>query len=234
MTGVETAATAIKLGLELIERAAPSGLALVKSIVRGKELIVIGPKAAGKSTFIDFLHYGLFEPEKEHISTLSVDRSARFDVKMGKNSALELSVRSVTDVPGQFGGQAHADIVFDRRPHAIIAVFDLTRPHTGPESSIEWLNSFVRRLDSRWRASQRRNNRLKACIILLNKSDKVGKDYVESVRKVVRQTLDEQFRDGRGRMKHEVIIVPTVLVDNPDGSKSAETVVANLAKLLTN
>ena len=84
MTGAEGAGAAlVEVGLWAIDRAAPRGLAFVRSWMRGRQILVVGPPRAGKTTFIDYLQYGLFEPEKHTAKTLKTSRSARFDVRMG-------------------------------------------------------------------------------------------------------------------------------------------------------
>jgi len=94
MTGTETA-TLLKVGVAVIQRVAPSGIALIKSLFKGKEVLIVGQARAGKTTFVDYLHYGLFEDEKERFKTVDVTGSARFNVRMGRDSALELTVKTV-------------------------------------------------------------------------------------------------------------------------------------------
>src|SRR5436853_4470347 len=211
MTGVETAgATLLKIGVAVIQRVAPSGIALIKSWLKGKEVLVIGQARAGKTTFIDYLQYGLFEDEKETFKTIEVTSSARFNVKVGRDSALELSVKTTVDVPGQIGPAAHADLAFERRPHAIIIFTDLTSPLRGEpdRASAAWLLEFCKRFELRWGLKGRKANRLKSIVLVMNKTDKVTARQAEARRKVFRKVFDAELREARGQMIEDIAIVP--------------------------
>ena len=236
MTGGEIlgGATLIKVGVAVIQRAAPTGLALIKSWLKGKEVVVIGQARAGKTTFLDYLQFGLFEDEKDTSKTLDVLPSARFNIKMGRDSALELNVKTAVDVPGQIGAVAHADLVFDRKPHAVILVTDLTSPLRGESdrASAAWLSDFCKRLEARWRAKGRRANRIKTMILIMNKRDKVDIRRVTSRKKEFQKILDSELREARGQMLNDIAIMPCTLVTNPDGTKSVDGVIGHLAKSL--
>lgn len=235
MTGSEVAgATVLKIGVAVIQRVAPSGIALIKSWLKGKEVLVIGQARAGKTTFVDYLQYGLFEDEKVTDKSVDVTDSARFNVKMGRDSALELTVKTVVDVPGQIGAVAHADLAFRRRPHAIIIFTDLTSPLKGEpdRASAAWIFEFCRRLEALWRTKKRRSNRIKSMLVVMNKADKVDAKQVESRRKEFRKILDSELREARGEMIEEVAITPCTMVTNPEGTKSVDSIIAHLAKAL--
>jgi len=114
-----TEAALLKVGVAVIQRAAPKGISLIKAWFKGKLVIVVGQARAGKTTFLDYLQYGFFSDEKETFKTDVITPSARFDVKLGRNAELELSVQSVVDVPGQPGATFHADLIHKRKPHAV-------------------------------------------------------------------------------------------------------------------
>lgn len=234
MAGIETGATLLKVGVTMMERVVPGGIALLKSWIKGKEIIVVGQARAGKTTFIDYLQYGLFQDEKDTGKTLDVTPSARFNVKMGRDAALELIVRAVVDVPGQGGPVQQAKLVFDKRPHAVIIFSDLTRPLKGvsEQASGIWLQEFCRALESRWRADRKRKNRIRSIILVANKYDKVDEKKLSSCKDFYRKILDAELREARGRMLDEIAITPCVLVTNPDGTKTVDGVIAHLAKAL--
>lgn len=235
MSGAEAAgATLLKVGVAVIQRVAPTGIALIKSWIKGKEVLVIGQARAGKTTFIDYLQYGLIEDEKHTFKTLDVTDSARFNVKMGRDSALELMVRTTVDVPGQFGASAHADIAFQRRVHALLIFIDLTTPLKGSpdRASSAWLSEFCKRLDSLWRAKGRKSNRVKSIILVMNKVDKSTIRKVDARRKEFRKILDTDLREARGQMIDEIAIMPCAVVTNPEGTKAVDSVIAHLAKAL--
>ncbi|MGH9834643.1 MAG: GTPase domain-containing protein [Blastocatellia bacterium] len=234
MAGIETGATLLKVGVTMIHRAAPGGIALLKSWFKGKEIMIVGQPRAGKTTFIDYLQYGLFEDEKETDKTRDVVRSARFNVKMGRDAALELTVKLVIDVPGQVGPVEHAKLVFERRPHAVIIFTDLTRSLRGESdrASAAWVQEFCRTLESRWRAGRKRTNRIKTIVLVMNKSDKADEKKVASCKQAFRKILDAELREARGQMLDEIAIMPCTLITNPEGTKTVDGIIAHLAKAL--
>ncbi|HEY0605976.1 MAG TPA: hypothetical protein VGD58_23835 [Herpetosiphonaceae bacterium] len=234
MTGVETSATLVKVGVAVISRAAPTGLEIVKAWLKGKEVIIVGQARAGKTTFVDYLQFGLFEDEKDTSKTRDVEESARFNIKMGRDSALQLSVKKVVDVPGQIGAAWQADEVFYRRPHAIVIMTDLTSPLDGEpdRAAAAWLLEFCRELESNWRIKGKRGNRVKSIILVMNKLDKVTEDVVTSRKTKFQGILNTELREARGRMLSEIAIMPCSLVTNPQGTKAVDAVIAHLAKTL--
>ena len=231
-----TGAVLVKLGMTVLQRTAPKGIALVSSWWRGKEILIVGQPLAGKSTFIDYLQYGLFEDEKETAKTQVVSKTARFNVKMGRDAALELVVKTVFDTPGQIGAVAHADQAFEKRPHGILLFIDLTRPLTGPShrAVTAWLREFARRLETRWGVRGRKRNRLRCMIVVLNKADKVSADRIEKYKATLRRIVQDELHDARGGMLEEVAIMPCILVTNTQGTRPADSVIAYLAKALMN
>jgi GTPase SAR1 family protein len=71
----------------------PSGIALVKSWLKGKEIIVVGQGRAGKTTFINYFPYGLFEDERDTFKTVDVNPSARFNVRLEGTRRLRLVLK---------------------------------------------------------------------------------------------------------------------------------------------
>ena len=233
MTGTE--ATLLKVGIAVIQRTVPTGIAFIKSWLKGKKVMVVGQSRSGKTTFIDYFQYGLFEDEKETFKTADVIKGARFNVKVGRDSALEVSVQSAIDVPGQVGATAHANEVIKNNPHAVIILTDLTTPLNGASdrASAAWLKEFCRRLESEWRAQKGKKNRIKTIIVLMNKRDKVNNSILGKRKQALRKILNAELHDARGQMREDIPIMPTVLVTNPDSTKSVDTVIAHLAKTLT-
>lgn len=64
MPGAEAGAVLLKVGVAVVERVAPGGLALFKSWLKGKEVMIVGQARAGKTTFIDYLQYGFLKTRK--------------------------------------------------------------------------------------------------------------------------------------------------------------------------
>ncbi len=234
MAGIEAGATLLKVGVAVIQRIAPSGIALFKSWLKGKEIMIVGQARSGKTTFVDYLQYGLFEDEKDTDRTIDAVRSARFNVKMGRDATLELTVRSVIDVPGHAGPVEHAKLVFERRPHALIIFTDLTRPLKGDSerASAVWIREFCLALEARWRANRKRKNRITTIILVMNKSDKAEEKKIASWKQAFRRIVDAELREARGQMLEEIAIIPCALVTNPEGTKAVDSLIAHLAKAL--
>ncbi len=236
MTGTEMAvgATLVKVGIELL-RTAPTGIAWISSLIKGREIMVVGQKGAGKTTFIDYLRFGLFEDEKAHQTTKeSVEHKTRFNIKMGRDQSLELSVKRVVDLAGQIGPLEHARLVFERRPHAVLIFTDLTRPLNGESerAAATWVREFCEHLENKWRANRKRNNRIQCIILVMNKRDKVDVKRVNSRQAAFRKILAAELHEARGRMIDEIAIIPCALVTNPDGTKAVDALIAHLAKTL--
>lgn len=225
-------AALVKVGLEFLHRTAPTGIAFVRHWWKGRKILVVGQSRAGKTTFLDYFQFGLFADEKDTEKTYDVSSSASFSVAMGKGDALKLMVKSVTDVPGQVGAAAHADLAYEHNPHAILVFTDLTTPLTGEEdrASGAWLTEFCARLETRWRAGKKKN-RLKCMIVVLNKKDKAKGEMIAKCNKQFQKTLGT-LHDAKGAMTNRIEIVPCVLVTNPEDQKLVDGLISHLAKHL--
>lgn len=229
MTGIEPfAPTIVKVGGTIISQA-PTGLKYIKSLLTGKTIIIVGQKRAGKSTFIDYFQYGFFEDEQQRSKTQEVTPSVRFDVKLGKNETLEFSIKTVIDVAGQIPPHFQAKEIFAKKPHAILIFMDLSN---SLKSSSEWLTEFCQRLETFWRVNKQKRNRVKSIILVLNKTDKVDKKTVEARVNAFNKIINSELKEARGKMLDEIAVMPTVMVTNLNGTKSTDSLIRHLAKLL--
>jgi hypothetical protein len=113
-------AIAAKLIVDLVGRPAMSGLARLYTRITGNEILILGPARAGKTSFSEYLQYGLLEPEQETATTITPHKSASFRIKIGKQSALEMKVKRAVHVAGEIGPTEHARLPEERRPQAIV------------------------------------------------------------------------------------------------------------------
>ncbi len=233
MGGPEAAFTgaAIKAGVDVIVRVVPKGFEWIKSWWLGKEFLIVGQARAGKTTFREYFQYGLFEDIKDTPETADIESSERFDVGIGRNSALQLIISSAVDIPGQVGAVAHANLVFDRNPHALIIVLDLTTPLQGKpdRASAAWLTRFCKRLEVKWRVNRKRSNRLKSIILVMNKADKVQSQTIDARKQVYLKIIEAELQDARGRVE-DIPIMPCCIVSNPEGTKMVDAVISQLAR----
>lgn len=197
--------------------------------------MILGQSRVGKTTFIDYLQHGLFEDEKETDKTLDHTLTPRFNVKIGRDSALELTVKTAVDIPGQWGAVKHADVAFERNPHAILILVDVAASFEDETENnpIFWLKEFSNRLETHWRTENSRINKLQTMMVLMNKIDKATPNKIEQSRKMLRSIANSELRDARGKMKDPIAFVPSCLVTNEKGTKSVDSAIAQLAKKLT-
>lgn len=229
MTGIEPfAPTIVRIGGTIISQA-PKGLKYIKSLLTGKTIIIVGQKRAGKTTFLDYFQYGFFEDEKHTAKTQESTPSVRFDIKLGRNEILEISIKTAVDVAGQNPPSFQAKEIFDLKPHAILIFIDLTCPL---KKSGEWLTEFCGRLETHWRVNKNKRNRVKSIILVLNKTDKTDAKTVESKMKAFQKIINAELKEARGKMLDEIAVIPTVMVNNPNGTNSADSLIAHLAKTL--
>lgn len=226
---VDYGLTIAKIAGTVITRAAPSGLKLVKSWWYGKKVILIGQSRAGKTTFLDYFQYGLFEDEKERERTHDVLPSARFDVKVGKAETLEINVAKAVDVGGHHSPFQQARLIVENNPQALLIFLDSTVSLTDSKA---WLTEFCQQLENQWRIKGSRKNKVKSIILVLNKKDKVEATEIESKKKAFKKIIDSELREARGKILDGIPVFPTVMVNNQEGTKSADSLIAHLAKAL--
>lgn len=227
-----SSATVLKVGMTVLERAAPKGLSYVQSLLKGRRILVVGQERAGKTTFIDYFHYGLFEEESHTSKTRAVNKSARFDIKVGKTEALELKVSTVVDVPGQVGPVMHAQLVSSTKPHAVIVTLDLTRPLAadGPEGSIWWLSEFTKQLERDCLARPSVRALPKCLMLMLTKADKVTQEEIDLKRTALLKICQSHLRKSAAKVNGDIAAKSCILVTNSKGTQSVDAVISHLAR----
>jgi GTPase SAR1 family protein len=237
MMGVETALAgpATKAGLDVIVRVTPYFWARCKYWIWGKELLIVGQARAGKTTFQKYLWNQIFDDEMDTEETPEISMSDQFDVKVGREGNLKFNVSRAVDIPGQVGATEHANLAFERNPHALVIVLDLTTDLEGEpdRASAAWLRRFCRRLESHWRCVGRKKaSRLKSMILVMNKVDKAGQERADFNMKEYNKILQEQLHSARGQIMKEIPIMPCSVVTNLEGEKLVQRVIRELAESL--
>jgi hypothetical protein len=226
---IDGGAIGLKIAIDLVKRPAMSGLARVHSWLTGHEVLVVGPARAGKTSFVEYLQYGVLEPEQETAKTLDLRKSATFRLKIGRNSSLELKVRRAVDVAGQVGPMEHAKIVEERRPHAVVVLLDLSAPVT---HSAAWLTDFCKHLDERLRTNMGAKKRLKVIVFVANKQDTLSPDA--AVRRIERfkQIIKKQMAFAFPTRVDSIPVMPCILVQKDNAVAMADAITIRLAKAL--
>ncbi|MFE2124546.1 Rab family GTPase [Rhodococcus aetherivorans] len=235
MTGAETVlppigGAAFKL---IIERSAPAAFKWVRAVAKGKTIVIVGPGRTGKTTFLNYIHHGVFQHNQATNRTLVPEESKRFDLEVGPSKNLKLHVSSAIDTPGQYPDISK--FVHSKRPHALIIVLDLSSNLKDPDpakSSAAWLDEFLTRLDQRWIASRASRNRLRSVIVVLNKADLVSESTYAKHETRYRKIMKDSFRVAKGSMQQDVLYKKCIMVENPYGTKFVDAVIFDLAKSL--
>jgi GTPase SAR1 family protein len=222
---------ALKLGIEAVKKIAPTGMAWVKTFFIGKQILVLGPSAVGKSSFCDYLRHGVLEEEGQHDKTHNVTASPMFELLMGKNDALKLSVKKVLDTPGHWGAGSHADLLIFHKPHAILILLDGARAQT---ESNNWIKEFGEHLDTLNRKHPKLVKKIQSIIVVINKYDKSTKSKYARYESSIKKQLVKSLKDVLGQLRAKSVpIKKCVTVENLDGTKYIDAVIRTLARELT-
>lgn len=214
-----------------IDRAGRPGIAKLFSVLRGKTLMVIGPRASGKSTFLNYVRYGVFQHEQDAQSTYRPQNIQDFRLAIGQDKALTVSIRKAIDIPGQWNSKDLADDVFERRPHALVVMLDLSAPLEDPNDSRStaiWLRQFCTEAEVRAHASKARKNRLRVIVVVLNKADLVSDEEFAEKRQVFEKIIDNGWKTARGQHHADPIFRRCVAVKNQDGTQWIDSILVDI------
>ena len=210
-----------------VGRAAPRGLARLRTYTKGKEILILGPSSAGKSKFAQYLRLGTLDPEGTREMTYHLTKSPTFVVHVGPDGSLTLNVRRAVDTPGQTGPIQHANLVGVRKPHAVIVLLDSSKPIT---ATAGWLRLFCNRLDTLLRRGSYTKRKLREIVVLLNKRDKIGKRDFEQLSQEVRDELNRYLSVVLGKKRVGAIpILECIAIQTPQGTALIDEVIVHLA-----
>ena len=226
----EPGAIAVKVGVQLLTRVAPTGLAWVSTWYKGKRLAIVGQPGAGKTSFLRYMQFGVFaDPSMPRQPTEDDSKSAAFSVKSGKDNMLQLQVRSILDTVGQVNARDHARAVIRHKPHALVIVLDISGQWEGDNNYSsrfyvsEFLENLAHELDSRAFLARHPSN----ITVLLNKSDKVDAAVTAEWAKQVRQSLNTKLAKFGPAVK-KIPVLPCSLIEDKGGALP-EKVIRHLA-----
>lgn len=224
------AGTLVTASIELVTRLAPKGLAWAKTRLAGRKILVVGPVNAGKSSFTHYLRFGILEQPGNVDVTIEVEKSLAFKLAVGKNQEAVLEVKHVLDTPGHLGPIAHADLVAQHRPHALVVVLDCDAPAA---ETTKWLDDFSTRLDTVFRSTRGLTAKLKSIEILANKADLHSAGHVEGRIGDVKAVLKRELKGALGAERIKRIHVrPCILIHTERGAELADTAIRSMVKAL--
>jgi hypothetical protein len=162
----------------IFERVAPHGIEWIKTLWSGKTLLVLGPERTGKTSFLDYLQYGLLRQEQPTAHTITIDPRRSFIVKLGRNGSLVLRIRRPLDSPGSVQPMDQIHYIQRYKPDCLLLILDSSSPLIGHRavSSVAWLEEFFKHFDYALRTLPKVINKLRAVMVIMNKWDKISND----------------------------------------------------------
>jgi putative ribosome biogenesis GTPase RsgA len=238
-TGIEEAAftklalPAVKLA---IEQGGRPGIAKLKAILAGKTLTVIGPPESGKTTFLDYVRYGVFQPAGPTEPTLAVQRSKDFKLKVGEHQTLVVSIKTAVDTPGEGNPHQLADAFFELRPHALVIMLDVSAPLDDPKnkfSSAPWLRNFCVQAEQRALGVKAKKIRLRSVVVALNKADLVSEQELKQCEKAYKQIMGQHWKIAAGPSGGIPAFRKCIAVANDEGTQWVDAILVHVAKKLS-
>jgi hypothetical protein len=229
---------AIAIGLVklAIEQGGRPGVAKLKALLAGKTLMVIGPPRSGKTTFLDYVRYGVFQHAQTTEPTFRPQKSRDFKLKVGEHQTLVVSIKTAVDIPGELNSQQLADEVFERRPHALIIMLDLSAPLDDPNdyrSSARWLRQFCAKAEQRALGMKAKKNRLRSVIVAMNKADLVNDATLLGNERAYREVMDQHWKLAGGLRASDPLFRKCIAVANKDGERWVNAILVDVAKKLS-
>lgn len=234
MNGLDPGAIVAKLGIAVVQRTAPTAVDLITSRIRGITLLLIGPSGSGKTAFFEYLNYGLLLPESEHMTTVTPTSSTNpVSLTVGKNKLLKLRVKRSVDSAGQRGPVAHATLIDEKRPHAVLLILDSTAPVAALKN---WVSQFCESAESVFRRFPARKRKLRSFIVCLNKADKnTSTQYLSARSRAIRACLVKGLASTLGTyyVKSVPILRCISVQTEPPQNESTLLIDAVIARLAT-
>ena len=223
-------ATPVRQGTKAIMRISPRRISWLRTYATGKELLILGPSGAGKTTFAEYLRLGILEPEGKQEMTYAITKSPTFSVAVGSHGAVVLKVRRAVDPPGQVGPLQHATLVGRRRPHAVIVMLDASKTIS---ATIGWLRLFCDRLDTVLRKKPSAQRKLSEIVVVLNKRDKINKKRSDKVKRDVQKVLSNYLSVVLGTTRvRSIPVSECISVKTKRRKVSIDNVITDLAARL--
>ena len=228
MNSSSSSAIAAQVALEVATRTSKTAWDWLNARTRGFTLLLIGPSGSGKTTFFEYLQCGVLSPEAPPITTVEAETSTPLSLSIGPDERLKLHIRRFWDTPGQLGPMAHANLINEVRPHAVLLILDSTARVVDLK---DWVLDFCVHVERVFHDSPASKENLRAFVCVLNKTDKQkGAQYFRSRSQAVRAYLAKGLARTFGPRAKAIPILQCVSVmTEHHNSRLIDAVIAKLA-----
>jgi signal recognition particle receptor subunit beta len=212
----------INLGIKVVE---VSGIKkqVIKHIT-GKKILVSGMTGAGKTTLTNYIQYGIFSDESKPARTIDPEESPTFSITVGSRGMLDLNVKTVIEIPGQYYPEEHARAAYKHNPQSLLLFVDSTRV----DDAYQWVETFCSSFEREWLGGV--NETIQSIVVVINKRDKVDADFVDFWQPKFKKLVVEKLNCARGRLDDNYInAMPCVLISNPEQTKYVDAIVTKVA-----
>jgi len=196
----------------------------------GKRILIVGPKAAGKSSLVHYLVNQRLRPaELPYTPTKNISGQGRFPVPVGEGEILELRVKEALEVPGSWDEGFHAWQVFEEAPDILVIVLDVME--AGASGHL-WLDEFTKKLADSFLRKPKLAKKLATIVVLLNKRDRFmgSSSDLNRLSDQVRQKISANTNASAYNL-NSVSVLPTVLIDHLEwGDKLASAAISLIAR----
>jgi hypothetical protein len=182
-------------------------------------VIAVGEQKAGKSSFIRYLAYGVLLPQQRTRRTLKNQQTAAFELGIGRDRAMRMSVSKAIDTTAHTGLQSQVSIVRKRRPTILLIFLDASNKWSEDSDGvgIDYLTSFLGDLDKICLRDERIAATFKHVAVVLNKIDLISAGETQARLKAIRQCV-KSFRAPNWGEANDVSIYQCISVEHPNAA----------------
>jgi ribosome biogenesis GTPase A len=185
---------------ELAKRT-PQTMRRIKAYLLGKNILILGRPAAGKTSFLNYLKEGKLPNERPSTSRTYKPNEAKA-FTFNKQGEFEIKVKKGMDVPGLIEIKDQLELLRARKPDMLLVfislapVTDRNEPYRDRQDAklwneeSKWLLSFSNELKSIVMGDKILLTKLKAVLFILNKEDLIERETVTARRRQVSEALD--------------------------------------------
>jgi hypothetical protein len=227
----EPVSLGLSVGVELLTKVAPTGLAWLSTKFFGVNLLVLGERRSGKSSFANYFEYGVLLPQGTTTPrTLKERDTASFVIATGRDKSLRMHVRRVTDTVGHATIKEQIDLISRRCPHILMVFVDISRDWDIEDDDFgsRYLSLFLEELNSRSARVSKISSKLKHMCIVLNKVDLVAKDVVKKKNEEIKRLLSGFRSPNWGGSAAAVAVYPCVAIEHSGATEILDEILKKI------